>query len=286
VGKLTLYGSTVRNSLGHNDTLNQTLTSDAIHETDSYGTLAHDQYDTEPISEFYGSYVDDVIQGPRFRKTGGVSEILNNYKSWATLGIISPTTTEQVKSARGVKGRKSQGANHITGTRGPMLRGVKLHDLSEQYYDTMVPKPMSLYLIDKAHLYTVLSGTQGGDPGHPGVPHVAPSGGAHKWPSYMVIAASSSFHVNELKLGAPTSTSLGELVTGPGPGYSLVPPQKDQLNNTLIGGLRIRDGSANKDGIPGVGDPNIDPHHSIAYAVDLKWPKLFPFAPEYHTIDG
>jgi hypothetical protein len=35
-----------------------------------------------------------------------------------------------------------------------------------------------------------------------------------------------------------------------------------------------------------VGDPNIDPHHSIAYAVDLKWPKLFPFAPEYHTIDG
>jgi len=56
-GKLNFYGSQIRDGVEFHDTLNQPLTSDAIHESIHYDNPVVDQFDIETSYEYSGSYI-------------------------------------------------------------------------------------------------------------------------------------------------------------------------------------------------------------------------------------
>jgi hypothetical protein len=60
-GKLILYGSLVKDGKEYNETTNQWLTSDALHEMPGSSVL--DQWDVEPLQSFSGSYIDNIVSG-------------------------------------------------------------------------------------------------------------------------------------------------------------------------------------------------------------------------------
>ena len=109
--KITLYGSLLRDSKPRKHSTNQPLTSDAIHEC-IMDKPVHDQFQVEYFSQFRDTYLDDIFAG------------------------------NMLKGTRGVAGRSTEGTQ---GTTGSILRGVKLSDESERFYDTLMPPLAHLY---------------------------------------------------------------------------------------------------------------------------------------------
>ena len=107
VGKITFYGSLIRESQEYHETYNQPLTSDAIHEALHFDNPVLDQFDTNPVQQFAGSFIDEVYGG------------------------------NMAAGTRGVVGKTSDGTQ---GTTGSLLRGFKLADTLEIYYDSIMPK--------------------------------------------------------------------------------------------------------------------------------------------------
>jgi len=120
--KLTLFGSMIQFGWERNVTTNQPLVSDAIHET--LHELVVDQFQVDPFYTYTGSYIDEVYAGSFFKG-----------------------------SPRGVYGRCTEGTQ---GTTGSLLRGVKLYNANERYYDSLMPK-LSHYFKNSAVSGTVLS---------------------------------------------------------------------------------------------------------------------------------
>jgi hypothetical protein len=106
IGKVTLYGCLLKDAKEFHFGSNQPLTSDAIHEDVSSGIPTLDQFQVDPPEVFMGNYLDDIISGSFFKNT------------------------------RRVVARSTAGTQGITGS---LFRGVRLLDMSEQYYDTMLP---------------------------------------------------------------------------------------------------------------------------------------------------
>ena len=118
-GKLVLYGSMIRGGREFHMGLNQHLTSLAIHEdvqsTDMYGNgYCLDQFDNDYRFSLSGSYVDDV-----------------------TVELDDPRRPP-IAGARIDKVAKSVLAG-FAGTTGSLLRGVRLPDPNERYYDSLFP---------------------------------------------------------------------------------------------------------------------------------------------------
>jgi len=63
VGKITLYGSLLRDNQHIPSEQNQPLTSNALHEDIHYDDPVYDQFDVEPTSAFAGSYLDNIVTG-------------------------------------------------------------------------------------------------------------------------------------------------------------------------------------------------------------------------------
>jgi hypothetical protein len=59
---VTLYGSTIKDSIAHHPSLNQDLSSNSVHEIVGAEPVL-DQFQIEPISSYYGSYLDEIVTG-------------------------------------------------------------------------------------------------------------------------------------------------------------------------------------------------------------------------------
>ena len=115
--RITLFGSLIREGVEFHDGLNQNLTSNALHESLHYDNPVLDQYNIESKESYIGTYIDDGITG----SFGGENPGLN---------------------ARRVMG------SFASGTAGPntgsLLRGVRIEDNSERFYDTLMPSLESM----------------------------------------------------------------------------------------------------------------------------------------------
>lgn len=114
-GKLTLFGSLLRENQPVSPETNQPLTSDSIHESLHYGNSVFDQFDVEPFEYLNGTYADHIITGSMLATPIGDPTAANVRKiqAYATLGQA--------------------------GTTGSLTRFVNLVCNNERYYDTMAP---------------------------------------------------------------------------------------------------------------------------------------------------
>ena len=106
-GKITLFGSLIKDGEEYHELSNQPLTSDAIHEALHSDNPVVDQFQVEPVLSYTGSYIDNIVDGKAKRMT------------------------------REVVGSTVAGTQ---GTTGSLLRGIRLIDNTERYYDTLMPK--------------------------------------------------------------------------------------------------------------------------------------------------
>jgi len=108
--KMTLFGSLVRDGIQFHEGLNQNLTSDAIHESLHYDNPTLDQYNIENRYSYIGAYIDNGITGA-FKEEGiHARRVMGSFAS----GTAGPNT-------------------------GSLLRGIRMDDPSERYYDTLMP---------------------------------------------------------------------------------------------------------------------------------------------------
>jgi hypothetical protein len=119
-GKITLFGSLLRNNLPVDSETNQFLTTPAVHESIQYDSQVYDQWDVEPISVMTGSYLDNVITGSLF--------VTNS------LGQFGDPT---VQGSRRVVASVASGQ---AGTTGSLQRFVRMSNESEQIYDSKIPE--------------------------------------------------------------------------------------------------------------------------------------------------
>jgi len=136
---ITMFGSLVREGKEYHETLNQNLTSNAIHEA-IIGSPVVDQYDIASRDEMIGTYVDNYVVG-NMHATGTTN---------GTKGIREDggkLLREQLDFTRTVMGSFSSGTANPKGSSGTktyygsgsMQRFVRLSSRSERYYDTFLP---------------------------------------------------------------------------------------------------------------------------------------------------
>jgi len=114
---LTLYGSLVRDNSEYHDTLNQPLTSEAIHEDLHFDNPTVDQFQVESLETYLGGTLDRVISGSIFDE--------------------GTETTRQVYASaiRNVYTTNIQGSGSI----GSITRASRHETGNEIYYDSIVP---------------------------------------------------------------------------------------------------------------------------------------------------
>jgi hypothetical protein len=112
-GKITFFGSLVKNQREYHNTVNQPLTSLAAHETLTNGPTL-DQFDVEAVSLYSGSYIDETYIG---------------------------------SMVNGTRMRAGSVSNNTVGTTGSLLRGVKLSDDAERKSDDNL-RTSSVYRYD------------------------------------------------------------------------------------------------------------------------------------------
>jgi hypothetical protein len=119
--KVIFYGSLIKNNAELLPSLNQDLLSNSVHEiVGAEPTL--DQFQIEPISSYFGSYLDEIVTG-----------------NMATpQGVLSFSTASQDQSRR-VISRVSLGQ---AGTTGSLQRFAKISDANERTYDSCLPNAL------------------------------------------------------------------------------------------------------------------------------------------------
>lgn len=115
LGRLTLYGSLLRNGLPTDSENNQPLTSDAVHEDLHYDNPVYDQFDVEPFETFRNSYSDVIVTGSMLATPLGSSTAIN---------------------VRKIQGSITAGQ---AGSTGSLQRFVNLLSESDVFYDTIAP---------------------------------------------------------------------------------------------------------------------------------------------------
>jgi len=119
--QVTFYGSLIQDNKEHTLSLNQNLSSNAIHEIIGAEPVL-DQFQIEPISSYCGSYLDNIITG-----------------SMATPSADTTLfTTASQDNSRRIVSRVSIGQ---AGTTGSLQRFVKIIDQNERTYDSCLPDP-------------------------------------------------------------------------------------------------------------------------------------------------
>lgn len=109
---LTFYGSVLKENKPIPYTLNQHLTSIAIHESLHSDNPIFDQYDIEPAASYSGSYISEYFRGK-----------------------LTSTSDRTALNYAGV------------GATGSLLRAVRLSSEGETYYDSLTPDPVKFALL-------------------------------------------------------------------------------------------------------------------------------------------
>lgn len=124
--RITMYGSLVKESAEFHDTLNQNLTSDAIHLAVCNDPVL-DQWQIESRDSYSGSYTDNIITG------SSPSFINSNVIGRGVIGSISAQTSslgeDPILSIR-YKRAYELGTNNMF---------VQLRSPNERYWDSLVP---------------------------------------------------------------------------------------------------------------------------------------------------
>lgn len=127
-GKLTLYGSLIKNGREFHDTLNQLVSSDAIHETIADDDASLDQWDVESRMMLSSSYVDELIDGSM---VGGNRRVIAS--SIATNAIFAGSDAQSMVSYD---------------TRTHMFRSQPRHvwasSIRDRWFDTFLPPPIGV----------------------------------------------------------------------------------------------------------------------------------------------
>jgi hypothetical protein len=130
-GKITLYGSYLKDNKPVHNIFQECLTSEALHETIPSGPWVLDQFDSEPTMVFSGSMREEYVTGSMVTKgsRGALIVTDENILNSGTFGV-------RVVGARASDGNLKQ--------RYSFSRNLSAYDLSEQYYDSMQPNPIKL----------------------------------------------------------------------------------------------------------------------------------------------
>ena len=128
---IALYGSLVRDGVEFHDTLNQNLTSEAVHEDLHFDNPTVDQFEIHPRSAYSGTFIDNVLTGT----------------------ITSPN----LNGVRGVVGSVSSGSAGVTGSIG---RHSSFWSPQEMFYDSIPPK-LGTYISASGGTRTESTGSSG-----------------------------------------------------------------------------------------------------------------------------
>lgn len=145
-GRITLYGSMVREGKEFHDTLNQPLTSLAVHESLQSGIPVFDQFDVEFHEAMSGSYLGNFVTG-----TMAVGS--------ATRGIAASTVVSSgvFDDAVGTPDHELS-VSKVSG----FSRAVKLVSDNERFFDTLLPKPSDITKANGANITRTESAIFGG----------------------------------------------------------------------------------------------------------------------------
>jgi hypothetical protein len=139
-GTLKLYGSRLRRNEEFHDSLNQLLTSNAIHE-DVQSAVIADQFETEPRTHYSGTFYDDYI-------TGSVS----------TNSLISRRRVSRVLFSGSVNDlfglTLTDGAENRARIPG-LARSVSHVSENERFYDTLMPRIDKITVINGGRVYNI-----------------------------------------------------------------------------------------------------------------------------------
>tara|TARA_R110000824_G_scaffold60853_6_gene162377 strand:+ start:2316 stop:5858 length:3543 start_codon:yes stop_codon:yes gene_type:complete len=131
-GKLTLYGSYLRDSLPKEGQTNQPLNTAAIHESLQSDIPVYDQWDVEPYVALSGSYVDNMITG---------SMLVKNYsEADPALWYTDPT---HIPNVRQVQFSVAAGE---AGDQGSLQRFVRTTDNERFSYDSIPPNAVNVII--------------------------------------------------------------------------------------------------------------------------------------------
>lgn len=135
-GKVTLYGTQLRENKTYNNTVNQPLTTPAVHEA-LIGQAVVDQFDTEPKRLFSGSMLAEY-------NTGSMSIGI------ATRGKVVST----IQDGRNIYENSAVGLHLLEKAAIPgFTRTAQAISEHERFYDSFVPDPEDITRIDGAVVY-------------------------------------------------------------------------------------------------------------------------------------
>lgn len=126
-GRVILFGSQIRNKIEFHDTLNQTLTSEAVHESIHYDNPTVDQFLLGTRSDYSGTYSDNHAKGR------GKGRVATNVES--LIGSSDNTLS------------------------GSFQRFVNLSDTRRRYFDSMMPSIVQMAKIDGVESVELGGGT-------------------------------------------------------------------------------------------------------------------------------
>lgn len=135
-GRLVIYGSHVSEGGEQHATLNQLLTSNAVHEIIPGDDHITDQFDTEPKQLLSGTYTGLYI-------TGSMSDRLGRHVIGSTVTANDPGSNFPVLDDRN---------QSVLATIPGFYRGVQLVSDNERYYDTMMPPIQDIVHADGAFI--------------------------------------------------------------------------------------------------------------------------------------
>lgn len=154
--KITLYGSLVRECEEFHDTLNQNLTSDAVHEFLHYDNPVLDQFDIEPKTQFSGSYIEEFFTGSitatAFSAQNGE---LDGRRGRRVSLIEKDVTNDNLENSRFrndmLDASTTVTIRRILKTPG-FSRNVQVVSEDERYFDTLLPRPDRIIRRNKGEL--------------------------------------------------------------------------------------------------------------------------------------
>jgi len=152
---LTIFGSMVKEDKEVLPSLNQPLTSDAIHEALQYDVYDLDQYSID-YREFYtGSYIDNLVFGDITRGDGTTNVFLDNIPNTLVRGAYGSLSKNKKledfyynpplplgenligQDPYGVRSWNVNLANSARFT--SFMTGIKVTDFDERFFDTVMP---------------------------------------------------------------------------------------------------------------------------------------------------
>lgn len=144
--KLRLYGTLLRDSVQEHHSLDQQLTTVCVHEVVGASPIL-DEQDTPTSAEFLGSPYGEQISGS-FNNNSDFG-YPSDEKAPRTFSNRTVALNDAFTNQLGRGKRRSYTAKNLFDI-GKVKRTVDLNDVSEYYYDSLVPNPSRMFEIDGA----------------------------------------------------------------------------------------------------------------------------------------